>query len=84
MGSCYQNCLKVAQAYSFRSIAFPCLGCGFYGFPLDLSIKLVLSTLSHFVETEASALETVILSLGKDREQEAYCAGIDAFVASRI
>lgn len=45
LASCYRRCLAVADGLELRSIAFPALATGVYGFPLDQAAEIAVSTL---------------------------------------
>jgi O-acetyl-ADP-ribose deacetylase (regulator of RNase III) len=35
LASCYRNCMALANEYQLRSIAFPAISCGVYGYPIE-------------------------------------------------
>lgn len=72
--SCYQSCFRLCDQNRLRSIAIPCIGCGFYGFPLDKSAAIVKKALQEYIDSaeETSAIETVILSVFTDEQLEIY------------
>ncbi len=41
--SCYRESLRRAREVGARSVAFPAISCGIYGFPIDLAAGLALS-----------------------------------------
>jgi len=41
--SCYINSFRLARQYNLRSIAFPAISCGAYGFPLLKATRIALS-----------------------------------------
>ncbi len=45
----YQNSLKIARAKSFKSIAFPAISTGVYGFPKEKASKIALTTIIEFM-----------------------------------
>ncbi len=48
LADCYKACLHIAKQQQLKSIAFPAISCGVYGFPLekacDIAVKQVLLT----------------------------------------
>ena len=38
--SCYVNCWKIAAEKEIKSIAFPAISCGIYGYPADKAAKI--------------------------------------------
>ena len=47
--SCYENSLKLAEKLKCRSIAFPLIASGSYGFPKDKALQIALSVIQPFV-----------------------------------
>lgn len=44
LASCYRRCLELARAHGVRSIAFPAISTGIYGFPLRRAAEIALRT----------------------------------------
>jgi O-acetyl-ADP-ribose deacetylase (regulator of RNase III) len=49
LASCYRESLKLAQAHGARSIAFPAISCGVYGYPLDQAVRIAVRECAAFV-----------------------------------
>ncbi|MEO3821949.1 O-acetyl-ADP-ribose deacetylase [Plantactinospora sp. B24E8] len=45
LASCYRRCLAVADRIGARSLAFPAIATGVYGFPPDQAARIAVSTL---------------------------------------
>jgi O-acetyl-ADP-ribose deacetylase (regulator of RNase III) len=43
LASCYRESLKLAAAHKLRSIAFPAISCGAYGYPLADAVAIAVS-----------------------------------------
>ena len=43
--SCYVQCMRLAGEYGLRSVAFPSIGTGAYGYPLDLAAQIAVTTI---------------------------------------
>jgi len=59
LASCYRNSLKLAADNHLKSIAFPCISTGVYGYPFDLAAKVAVTTVRVFIQTPSS-LEQII------------------------
>jgi len=42
LASCYRNSLQVAVDNGIRSIAFPAISCGVYGYPIDQAAEIAV------------------------------------------
>lgn len=45
LASCYRSCMREAAEHGVRSIAFPCISTGVYGFPRDRAARIALDVL---------------------------------------
>lgn len=50
--ACYRNCLDALVERGLRSIAFPAISTGAYGYPADLAAEVAVSTASNFPAPE--------------------------------
>ena len=55
LASCYRRSLEVARAAGARSIAFPCISTGIYGYPLEPAARLAVSTVQAVLAEPAHA-----------------------------
>jgi len=58
LASCYRRSLELAVQHSLKSIAFPAISCGAYGYPLDLAAPIAVKTVRSFERLDA--LEQVL------------------------
>lgn len=49
LASAYRRCLELAVEHSCRSIAFPAISTGVYGYPMDLAAENSLTTVREFL-----------------------------------
>ncbi|MEN6529805.1 MAG: O-acetyl-ADP-ribose deacetylase [Anaerolineaceae bacterium] len=59
LASCYRNSLKLAVDYHLKSIAFPAISTGVYGYPVDLAAKVAVTTVRDFIRSPSS-LEQIL------------------------
>jgi len=59
LASCYNNSLKLAKQNGIKSIAFPAISTGVYGFPSDRAASIAVRTVKEFLEKDDS-IEKVI------------------------
>lgn len=52
---CYRNCLSIANEKGFKSIAFPAISCGAFGYPVSEAARMALAS----VESHVGTLEEV-------------------------
>ncbi|KAI9763131.1 MAG: hypothetical protein M1840_000896 [Geoglossum simile] len=51
---CYLNCLALAVENDCKTVAFPALGAGIYGFPIDMAAKIAVRAVRDFIITRAA------------------------------
>lgn len=50
LASCYQSSLKLAKENKLKTIAFPGISTGLYGFPKDLAALIALNEVKRFIQ----------------------------------
>lgn len=60
LAQCYRNSLRLAQQHQLRSIAFPAISCGIYGYPLDQAAAIAVDTVCEELKQMDGAFEEVI------------------------
>ncbi len=46
----YESCLRIVDRLGIKSVAFPLVAAGYYGFPKDLALRTASSTLRKYLE----------------------------------
>jgi O-acetyl-ADP-ribose deacetylase (regulator of RNase III) len=75
LASCYRRSLEIAAAHGLRSIAFPAISCGVYGYPVELAAPLAVETCASFVAT-GPTLERIVFALFDARTLALYDAAL--------
>ena len=71
LASCYRSCFAIARERDLRSLAFPAISCGIYGYPIEAATEIaVRETLAELDRN--SAIESVIFACFGDPVYEAY------------
>lgn len=77
LSKCVRSSLEAAAAESFKTIAFPPMGAGFYGVPLELCVMVMLEIIGGFLVLP-SPIEEVTIYVIDDREFRAFEARFPA------
>lgn len=64
LARCYQSSLYLADRYGIKSIAFPAISAGAYGFPLERACRIALLEMKAFLEErgEQNGVEVIAVS----------------------
>ena len=68
---CYRNSLKLAVKNKIKSIAFPSISTGAYGFPIEKAASIALREVRKFLE-ENDTIEEVIFVLFSEKDFQIY------------
>jgi O-acetyl-ADP-ribose deacetylase (regulator of RNase III) len=71
LADCYQNCLNLAKETGIRSIAFPSISTGAYGFPIERASRIAIREVTAYLEQNALP-EKVIIVCFDERTFQAY------------
>ena len=66
LASCYRESLALAVAHGIRSIAFPAISCGIYGYPLPAAAQIAIDTTVAFLSAEQTLTEIIFACFGAD------------------
>lgn len=73
--SCYRTSLKIAKEHDLKSVAFPLISGGVYGYPKREAIEVAMDTIEEFLRENEMGVYLVLFSdadykLGKSIEAE--------------
>ena len=71
LANCYRNSLQVAVENGIKTIAFPAISCGAYGYPLQKAAQIAVKTTREFLAAE-DKIDKVIFVLWSNDIYEAY------------
>jgi len=66
LASCYQTCLKLAKEKKIKTLAFPGISTGAYGFPLDLAAMIAVTETKRFLNKNSYPERVIFVTYGDD------------------
>jgi O-acetyl-ADP-ribose deacetylase (regulator of RNase III) len=69
LASCHRRSLEVAASLDCRTVAFPAISTGVYGYPVERAAKVAIATVR---EAQAPPIEVVRFVLFSDRDLEVF------------
>ncbi len=66
LASCYRESLKLATAHDLRTIAFPAISCGVYGYPIADAARIAIDTTVAFLREDDTLTEVIFACFGPD------------------
>ena len=71
LANCYRNSLRLAADNKIKSIAFPAISCGAYGYPIERAAEIAFNTTRDFLAANGP-IDRVIFVLVSDEIVHAY------------
>ena len=81
LASCYRSSLELAAQQGLRSVAFPAISCGVYGYPVPAAARIAVTEVARFLRTD-SGLERVIFAAFGSEVEDALRESLQAEPAS--
>jgi len=69
LASCYRVSLGLALQFGLKSIAFPAISCGVYGYPPVQAVPLAAATVTEFCAAQPGIVKVVFVSFSADMQQ---------------
>jgi len=79
LASCYRRSLELAVGHGARSVAFPAISCGVYGFPIARAAEIATATVAEFLEGTEGIDSVVMVGFGEET-REALEAALTAVI----
>ena len=65
LANCYKNSLALALKYKIKTISFPSISTGIYGYPVDKASKIALREINTFLKNHNEIEQVVIVCFDK-------------------
>ncbi|KAM4733059.1 ADP-ribose glycohydrolase MACROD1 isoform 2-T2 [Anableps anableps] len=77
--SCYRNSLQTATESAARSVAFPCISTGIYGYPPEQAVHEALAAVREFLDAHHDKLDRVIFCVFLPTDKELYLKNLPLY-----
>lgn len=74
LASCYRECLRLAEERGCRSVSFPAISTGVYGYPKQKAAPVAIGAVLDFLSKEARSVEEVVFVLFGAEDFREYAA----------
>lgn len=65
LANCYRNSLALAEAYGLKTVAFPSISTGVYGFPMERAARVALREIKQVLEAGSSIEQVKLVCFGQ-------------------
>jgi O-acetyl-ADP-ribose deacetylase (regulator of RNase III) len=78
LASCYRNSLTLAVQHGVRTIAFPAISTGVYGFPIEPAARIAIAQVRCFLEANETIEKVVLVCFGSSAFEVFRAARVEA------
>ena len=64
LASCYRSCFALVEQHGIKTIAFPAISIGVYGFPVDRAAQIAVRETKTFLERNQSVEKVMLVCFG--------------------
>ncbi|MDQ2764430.1 MAG: O-acetyl-ADP-ribose deacetylase [Pseudomonadota bacterium] len=65
LAGCYRNSLSLGVAHEVKTIAFPAISCGIYGYPVEDAARVAMAAVGGFLTTDKTLQQVVFACFGE-------------------
>ena len=69
LASCYLNSLKLAAEHGVKTLAFPSISTGVYGYPIEEASAIAVQTIAEFLKSNDSIQKVVLVAFSEKDER---------------
>jgi O-acetyl-ADP-ribose deacetylase (regulator of RNase III) len=64
LASCYRNSLALVERHGLKSVAFPAISCGIFGFPIDRAAAIAVREIRSFLAGNSEVERVLVVCFG--------------------
>jgi O-acetyl-ADP-ribose deacetylase (regulator of RNase III) len=72
LASCYRRSLEVARANQLRTVAFPCISTGVYGYPPELAAEVAVSAVTQCIGAHPNDFDGITFCCFSEGDLQLY------------
>jgi O-acetyl-ADP-ribose deacetylase (regulator of RNase III) len=84
LANAYSESLRLARKEGLRTVAFPSISTGAYGYPVEKAAKVALETVAAFVKAHPEAFDEIRFVLFSERDLEVYGEAAKQAITGRL
>jgi O-acetyl-ADP-ribose deacetylase (regulator of RNase III) len=83
LANCYRDSLRLAVEHRLRTIAFPAISTGVYGYPLEKAARVAVREVASFLLADRTLREVILVAFQPETSQ-AYWDAVAAWEAGKL
>jgi O-acetyl-ADP-ribose deacetylase (regulator of RNase III) len=76
LASCYRRCFDLVKQHGIKTVAFPSISTGAYGFPMERAARIAIAETKKFLE-QNNSVEKVLLVCFEGRALQIYKSALE-------
>ena len=64
LASCYRSCFALVEQHGIKTVAFPSISTGAYGFPMDRAARIAVRETKQYLERNQSVEQVMLVCFG--------------------
>ncbi|MHC1766198.1 MAG: O-acetyl-ADP-ribose deacetylase [Verrucomicrobiia bacterium] len=65
LANCYRSCFALVEKHAIKTVAFPSISTGAYGFPMDRAVRIALREAKAFLEKKPTQRKVLLVCFGR-------------------
>ena len=82
LASCYRSSIELARKHALRSVAFPAISTGIYGYPMPEAAQVAALTVADALRASPDAFAQILFVCFDDAATAIYAAAVNARLGS--